>query len=90
MKLLGVYPWERRLGAWMERVAVFEQPVGDKGAGSNKAALAMAYGPVNAAQDRWRRCNGHELVADVIDGAKFKDAIKVTADETTRDERVAV
>jgi transposase-like protein len=61
-----------------------------KGAGSKKAALAMAYKLLDAAQERWRRFNGHELVADVLDGVKFKDGIRVTDDETaTTDERVA-
>ncbi len=60
-----------------------------KGAGSKKAALAMAYKLLDAAQERWRRCNGHELVADVLDGVTFKDGIKVTDDETTTNERVA-
>jgi putative transposase len=61
-----------------------------KGAGSKKAALAMAYKLLDAAQERWRRFNGHELVADVLAGAKFKDGIRVSDDETTTtDERVA-
>ena len=61
-----------------------------KGAGSKKAALAMAYKLLDAAQQRWRRFNGHELVADVLDGATFNDGIRVTNDETTTtDERVA-
>ena len=60
-----------------------------KGAGSKKAALAMAYKLLDAAQERWRRFNGHELVSDVLDGAKFKDGINVTDDETTTNERVA-
>jgi putative transposase len=60
-----------------------------KGAGSKKAALAMAYKLLDAAQERWRRINGHELVGDVLDGVTFKDGIKVTNDETTTDERVA-
>jgi transposase-like protein len=61
-----------------------------KGAGSKNAALAMAYKLLDAAQERWRRFNGHELVADVLAGAQFKDGIRVTDDETTTsDERVA-
>jgi putative transposase len=61
-----------------------------KGAGSKKAALAMAYKLLDAAQERWRRFNGHELVADVLAGVKFKDGIKVTDDNTTTtDEKVA-
>ena len=61
-----------------------------KGAGSKKAALAMAYKLLDAAQERWRRFNGHELVADVLAGAKFKDGEKVTDDDNEMtDERVA-
>ena len=52
-----------------------------KGAGSKAAALAMAYKLLDAAQDRWRRVNGHELIADVLNGATFKDGVKVTDDE---------
>ena len=52
-----------------------------KGAGSKKAALAMAYKLLDAAQERWRRFNGHELVADVLNGVKYKDGIKVTDDD---------
>src|SRR3954464_4046108 len=54
-----------------------------KGAGSKKAALAMAYKLLDAAQELWRRFNGHELVADVLAGAQFKDGIRVTEDENT-------
>jgi putative transposase len=61
-----------------------------KGAGSKKAALAMAYKLLDAAQDRWRRFNGHELVADVLNDVTFKDGIKVTDDDTEMtDEKVA-
>jgi transposase-like protein len=61
-----------------------------KGAGSKKAALAMAYKLLDAAQERWRRFNGRELVADVLAGIKFKDGIPVTDDDTTtQDEKVA-
>lgn len=57
-----------------------------KGAGSKKAALAMAYKLLIAAQERWRRFNGHELVADVLDNVKFMDGIRVTEDDTNDDE----
>jgi putative transposase len=61
-----------------------------KGAGSKDAALAMAYKLLDAAQDRWRAFNGAELVKELLDGATFKDGIKVTDDDhTTTDERVA-
>ena len=58
-----------------------------KGAGSKKAALAMAYKLLDAAQDRWRRFNGHELVGDVLDGVKFNDGIKITDDNNHDDDR---
>jgi putative transposase len=54
-----------------------------KGAGSKKAALAMAHKLLDAASERWRRFNGHELVADVLAGVKFKDGERVTHDQTT-------
>ena len=61
-----------------------------KGAGSKAAALAMAYKLLITAQERWRRFNGHELIADVLDGATFKDGVKVADGEvTTQDEKVA-
>jgi putative transposase len=64
-----------------------------KGAGSKKAALAMAYKLLDAAQERWRRFNGHELVADVLAGVRFKDGERVTDDNDNEDqmtdERVA-
>jgi len=63
-----------------------------KGAASKQAALAMAYKLLDAAQERWRRFNGHELVADVLDDVKFKDGIRVTDDNhdnDTTEEKVA-
>lgn len=61
-----------------------------KGAGSKKAALAMAYKLLDAAQERWRRFNGHELVADVLDGVTFEDGVKVeNTDYEKETEKVA-
>jgi transposase-like protein len=60
-----------------------------KGAGSKEAALAMAYKLLDAAQERWRRVNSHELVTDVLAGVKFEDGVKVTDDDTTTDEGAA-
>jgi transposase-like protein len=63
-----------------------------KGAGSKKAALAMAYKLLDAAQQRWRRFNGHELIADVLDGVVFKDGERVSDqdnDNNSIDEKVA-
>ncbi len=61
-----------------------------KGAGSKAAALAMAYKLLDSAQDRWRAFQGAGLVEDLLDGATFKDGIRVQDDETTTtEERVA-
>lgn len=64
-----------------------------KGAGSKQAALAMAYKLLDAAQQRWRRFNGHELIADVLADATFKDGERVIDDDHDNnniDEKVAV
>ena len=44
-----------------------------RGAGSRQAGLAMAYKLLDAAQARWRRLNGHQLVPLVRAGATFID-----------------
>ena len=44
-----------------------------KGPGCRDAGVAMAYKLLDAAQARWRRINGHELVALVRAGATFID-----------------
>ena len=46
-----------------------------KGAGSRAAGLAMAFTLLTAAQDRWRKVNGPELVALVRAGATFDKGI---------------
>jgi len=59
-----------------------------KGAGSKQAARAMVYELLDAAQERWRRFNGHELVTDVLANVEFKDGIRVTDDDTNGDDEV--
>ncbi len=44
-----------------------------KGCGSRKATMAMVFKLGLEAQKRWRRLNGHRLLAKVIEGAKFVD-----------------
>jgi hypothetical protein len=46
----------------------------------------MAYKLLDAAQERWRRFNGHHLVTDVRAGTKFKDGIRVTDDDNDDNE----
>jgi transposase-like protein len=48
-----------------------------KGAGSRRRGLMMAYKLLDAAQDRWRKVNSPELVAQVRAGVEFKDGIRV-------------
>ena len=44
-----------------------------KGCGSRKATMAMVFKLGLEAQKKWRRLNGHELIAKVIDGVRFVD-----------------
>jgi putative transposase len=52
-----------------------------KGPGSRAAGLAMAFKLIDAAQDRWRKINGPELVALVRAGATFKKGVLVENQE---------
>jgi hypothetical protein len=56
-----------------------------KGAESNAPALGMAFKLLKTAEERWRRFNGHELVADVLAGAPFKDGIRVPDQHRTQE-----
>ena len=57
---------------------------------SARGALVQVGEPVDAARERVPWFTGHEVGADVLDGVKFKDGIKVTDDDTaTQDEKVA-
>jgi hypothetical protein len=66
-----------------------------KGAGSKEAALAW---PTTARRRPGApaQVQGHHLVAELLDGARFKDGIRVTEDDNDNDndemtdERVAV
>jgi transposase-like protein len=63
-----------------------------KGAGSRQAALAMAYKLVDAAQTRWRRIDGYQLVALVRAGARFIDGQlqeRSSADQTNPEDVAA-
>jgi len=50
----------------------------------------MAYKLLDAAQERWRRFNGHELVADVLADISYVDGIRVPDKHPApQDEKVA-
>jgi len=55
-----------------------------RGAGSRQAALAMAFKLLDAAQERWRKITGAELVALVRAGAVFIDGKLHERREPTR------
>jgi len=50
-----------------------------KGSGSRIACLTMVWQLAQAAERKWRKLNGYELLGDVIRGVQFKDGIKVAA-----------
>ncbi len=50
-----------------------------KGSGSRTACLTMVFKLALAAEKRWRRLNGSELLPDVIDRVQFVDGIKAIA-----------
>jgi transposase-like protein len=52
-----------------------------KNCGSRKTTLAMAFKLVTTAQSKWRRLRGYRLLADVIEGVKFKDGERVEPDQ---------
>jgi len=50
-----------------------------KGCGSRVATLTMVFKLAHAAQRSWRKLNGHQLLADVIQGVRFIDGTKAIA-----------
>jgi putative transposase len=52
-----------------------------KGPGSRRAGLAMIFKLMEAAEGRWRRLNGHHLVALVRAGAEFRNGELVEGSE---------
>lgn len=57
-----------------------------KGPGSRRAGLAMIFKLMEAQEGRWRRLNGHHLVALVRAGAKFRNGELI---EGSSEEKVA-
>jgi transposase-like protein len=60
-----------------------------KGPGSRQAGLAMIFKLMEAAEGRWRRLNGHHLVALVRAGARFENGELVVENEVGSEEKVA-
>ena len=49
-----------------------------KGCLSRKTALAMAFKLILSAKRKWRKLDGSDHIAEVIEGVPFKDGIKLT------------
>ena len=47
-----------------------------KGCLNRKTALAMTFKLILSAKRKWRKLNGSDQPADIIDGVPFKDGIK--------------
>lgn len=60
-----------------------------RGAGSRRAAMAMAFQLMTAAQDRWRRITSPERVVEVMQGIRFIDGVKETKEEIKTPKRDA-
>ncbi len=52
-----------------------------KNCGSRITTLAMTYKLITTAQEKWYRLRGYRLLADVINGVKFKDGERVESDQ---------
>lgn len=61
-----------------------------KNCGNRKTTLAMAYKLITVAQKKWRRLRGYRLLADVIQGVKFKDGERVKPDHEQDHAELAV
>lgn len=53
-----------------------------KNCGSRTTTLTMAWQLMATAQKRWRRLRGYKLLADVVEGVKFKDGERVENDQS--------
>ncbi len=61
-----------------------------KNCGSRKMTLAMAWKLMTVAQNKWRRLRGYKLLADVVNGVKFKDGERVEEDQSQNTAESAV
>ena len=52
-----------------------------KNCGSRTTTLTMAWQLMTTAQKRWRRLRGYKLLADVVEGVKFKDGERIENDQ---------
>ena len=61
-----------------------------KGCGSRLATLTMVFKLAAAAQKRWRKLRGYQLIEKIIKGVKFKDGVEIESTDQKKDqEKVA-
>ena len=58
---------------------VRHRTIRSKGCLSNRTALAMVFKLIEAAQNNWRRLDGHNQLPKIILGVKFTDGLEVVA-----------
>ncbi len=83
--LLAFYEFPAEHWKHLRTTNVIESPfatirhrtVRSKGCLSNKTALAMIFKLAEAAENSWRRLNGHNQLPKVILGVKFADGVEV-------------
>jgi putative transposase len=68
---------------------VRHRTIRSKGCLSNRAALAMVFKLVEAAQKSWRRLDGHNQLPKIIQGVKFADGLEVIAKPIDRQPETA-
>ena len=56
----------------------FLRQIGFMGATSRKTALAMAFKLILSARRKWRKLDGSNQLAELVEGVPFKDGIKIT------------
>ena len=68
---------------------VRHRTIRSKGCLSNKTALAMVFKLVDAAQQSWRRLDGHNQLPKLIQGVRFTDGIEVAANPASSQSQTA-
>ena len=65
-------------------VTVRHRNIRSNGCLSNRTALGVVFKLVEGAKTSWRWLGGHDLLPNIIHGANFADALKITAKQAVR------
>jgi transposase-like protein len=68
---------------------VRHRTIRSKGCLSNRTALAMVFKLVEAAQQGWRRLDGHSQLPKILLGVRFTNGLEVVAKPTDRQSNAA-